>query len=568
MGSEDARSVEGDQSQSGPAERLESGEQGQTSTSSSKRPSENDLPDRRTNKKSKGNKTRAVLQSELDDAKASINSLSSNCSRLKREKNILKDQIKELQKSMMDLREEHNLPKMDDGDVRNRLQNLMNRYRDWAREYSTEEPVDFDALRSSDVQRSLDETPFMQTASSGDLDPLGNFIYGKYILLNSLLVHFVCWFIVDNPLFFLNREFLELEICPSREFLSELMECVPRHKKDAWIGWTLRTLEPKLQGHGGDSPIIEYNGILSRTTTFYEKSTQSFIDMVAPLLKPLSEGAVAKRLRSLVHIMATTGTLVLRLRQQNYDVKSLSYDSGLLQGETFSRESNTMEPHPALRLKQDDKSLDGADIDFTIQPAIIASWFDGPEEEERVKVWTKAVVWAGGCKQIGTKQRGGTNCVSGSDIKGEPAPTPQTVNKRIDELLAPMQHSNKENRAESSQPEFSIPSPSETSSLEQLSAVEIPAVSTSHKPQAKDSPMDPSEISNKPMDHLASEAKDTRPIVNTALNPAPTDADRDGPAFLSRTLNPTEDAERDDKPCEVFVTQDSQSEGNKGDIVL
>ncbi|KAL2366690.1 hypothetical protein RJZ56_000275 [Blastomyces dermatitidis] len=556
MCSEDAGSVQGDQSQSGPAERLESGEQGQTSTSSFKRPSENDLQDGRTNKKHKSNynpKTKAMLQSELDQAKKSIKALNTKCSRLKRENNTLKDQNMELQTSMMELREEHNLPKMDDSDVRNRLQNLMNLYRDWAREYSPEEPVDFDSL-PSDMPRSLHESLFMHTTCSGNLKALSKFTYGKFIFLNTFLAHFVCWFIVENPIFFLNREFQEQKKCPSRQFLNELMECVPRHKKDAWIGWTLRTLEPKLQGHGGNSRIVEYNGILSRTTTFYEKSARSFIDMTAVLLKPLTEGAVANRLRSLVHVMATTGTMVLRLRQQNYDVKYLTSDAGLLQGKTFSRTSETMEPHPALRLKQDDKSLDGSVIDFTIQPAIFASWFDGPGEEERVKFWTKAIVWAGGCEQIGIKKRGGISCVSGSNIKGEPASISQTVNKRIDELTAPIQQ---ENRTESSQPEFSILSPSETSSLELLSAVEIPAASTSHEAQTKYSPMNSSEISTRPMDHMASEAKDTRLIVNTALNPAPTDAERDGPALLSQTLNATEDAESGDESCEDFVIQDS-----------
>ncbi|PGH05455.1 hypothetical protein GX51_02979 [Blastomyces parvus] len=517
MGSETANAVQGDQGQCGPRERRESREQGRASTRSSKRPSENDLPDGRAKKKPNStNKTKPMLQSEIEEAKKSINSLNTKCCRLKRDKDILREQNVQLQKTICGLREEHNLPKMDDGDVRNRLQNVMNLCRDWAREYSTERPVDFDALKSFDVTHSIDEALFRETTYSGNLKALGEFTYGNYILLNTFLTHFVCCHIVENPLFFLNRNFMmEPEICPSRQFLSELMGCVPRHKKDAWIGWTLRALEPRPQGNGDDGPLIIYNMILHRTSTFYEKSSKSFIKRAtrANLLKALSEGAAANRLRSLVSIMATTGTLILKLRQQNYDIRSLSSTSGLLQGKTFSRESDTMEPHPALRLKPDDTSLDGSEIDFTIQPAIFAYWFD-ETENEREKLWTKAVVWAGGCEKIGIKKKGAPNCASGSNIKGEPAPTPQTVDNGIDKVSGPMQHSNETNCAGSPQPGFSKLSRSEASASERLLAVENPAVGTSHEAQTKDSAMNPSETLNKSMEQPCGSINDSKKDVN------------------------------------------------------
>ncbi|QSS56342.1 hypothetical protein I7I53_04528 [Histoplasma capsulatum var. duboisii H88] len=559
MDSGDSATGMGGQGQSGPAGCIAQREH-------SKRPHGNESPNAPT-KKTRISRTKVDIQNDLEAARKQIKSLESSISRLKGKNSGLSAQNIELQKEMMSLREERNLQKMDDNDIRYRLRNLMNTCRDWAQEYSVGTPFDLDTIKAHAQQLPMDEGNFIDAVVTRNLNSLSKFTYGSYILLNTFLAHFACWFIIDNPLFFLNREFAEPGIWPPRQLLSELLECVPTHKKDEWIGQTLRSLEPNLQANGHSS-IITYNGILSRTTIFYKNAAHSFIRIARPLLKFSGEGAIAKRLRDLTDIMATAGNLVMKLRQQNYDVKSLSYDSQYMNSLSFSRESHITEPHPALRLKQDDTSLDGLEIDFVIQPAILACWFDEHTNEKREKVWAKAVVWAGRYEQIRTKRRDGAKCVNPSNSKGAPGVTQPAVDKRTDELPTPTKRSHSTNRVESPQ-------------RERLSAVVIHNGNAPHKAQSKDSidpgesassmkalptqptsnqPRNSLEMPSRPIDGLESEAIDACPIGKELPNPAASYG------AMSASLSKPNSQTSDKSKCPL--QQNAMSAGQSGDVSM
>ncbi|EGC45689.1 conserved hypothetical protein [Histoplasma capsulatum var. duboisii H88] len=479
MDSGDSATGMGGQGQSGPAGCIAQREH-------SKRPHGNESPNAPT-KKTRISRTKVDIQNDLEAARKQIKSLESSISRLKGKNSGLSAQNIELQKEMMSLREERNLQKMDDNDIRYRLRNLMNTCRDWAQEYSVGTPFDLDTIKAHAQQLPMDEGNFIDAVVTRNLNSLSKFTYGSYILLNTFLAHFACWFIIDNPLFFLNREFAEPGIWPPRQLLSELLECVPT---------------------------------------------------------------------------------LMKLRQQNYDVKSLSYDSQYMNSLSFSRESHITEPHPALRLKQDDTSLDGLEIDFVIQPAILACWFDEHTNEKREKVWAKAVVWAGRYEQIRTKRRDGAKCVNPSNSKGAPGVTQPAVDKRTDELPTPTKRSHSTNRVESPQ-------------RERLSAVVIHNGNAPHKAQSKDSidpgesassmkalptqptsnqPRNSLEMPSRPIDGLESEAIDACPIGKELPNPAASYG------AMSASLSKPNSQTSDKSKCPL--QQNAMSAGQSGDVSM
>ncbi|OJD15099.1 hypothetical protein AJ78_04616 [Emergomyces pasteurianus Ep9510] len=333
-----------------------------------------------------------ALRSKLQDASQTIASLENKCSLLERENSGLRERNNEFQKDVLGLREGRGLDRMDDGDVRNMFDDLVDMCRNWAREYSLQGPVDFRAFEDLACM-DVEEEEMLFALFSGRFFAITTLVYGNFMFLHTLLAHFSCWSIIDHPLFFLKQEIPESRSEKLQGFLSELMLAVPAHRKAEWIGSTLRMLFPDGQNHFHTN-FVEYNRILSHTTNFYEQSARRLLAIAASLLRPLSEGQATTRLQSLVNIMASTGDLVLKLRKQNYNIKFLSHDSTTLRDHGFSRESEIMEPHPAMRLKPDNSRLDGTSIDFVIQPAIVAYCFGEGSKETREKVWSKAIVWA------------------------------------------------------------------------------------------------------------------------------------------------------------------------------
>ncbi|EDN07788.1 predicted protein [Histoplasma mississippiense (nom. inval.)] len=328
---------------------------------------------------------------------------------------------------------------------------------------------------------------------------------------------------------------------------------------------------PMDEGNLASPPVtLRAAGVCTyaRTTIFYKNASHSFIRIARPLLKFLGEGAIAKRLRDLTDIMASAGNLVMKLRQQNYDVKSLFYDSQYMHSLSFSRESHITEPHPALRLKQDDTSLDGLEIDFVIQPAILACWFDEHTNEKREKVWAKAVVWAGRCEKIRTKRRDGATCDDPSNSKGAPGVTQPAADKLTDELPTPTKRSHSTNRAEPPQ-------------RERLSADVIHNGNAPHKAQSKDSidrgesvslmkalptqptsnqPRNSLETPSRPMDGLESEAMDACPIGKESHNPA------SSYGAMSASLSKPNSQTSDKSKCPL--QQNAMSAGQSGDVSM
>ncbi|OAX79308.1 hypothetical protein ACJ72_06375 [Emergomyces africanus] len=419
---------------------VDQGEQVGPSTRYLKRACKDEHPSEPAKKPRAGSKL--ALKSKLQDASEKIESLENKCFVLKRENSSLKERHNEFQKEVLGLRGARGLERMDDNDVRNMFDDLVDRYRNWAREYSRRGPVDFDALAvHQDVY--MKGEGMMYTALSGRLAAVETSVYGKFIFLHTLLAHFSCWSIIDHPLFFLKQKVPESRSEKIQELFSDLMEAVPRHRKDEWVGSTLRMLFPNGKDKDDfQTTIVEYNRILSHTTNFYEQSARRFLAIAVPLFKPLSEGQSNDRLRSLVNILATTGDLVLKLRKQNYDIKFLSHESTTLHDQGFSRESRIMEPHSAMRLRPDDSSLDGSEIDFVIQPAIVASWFDEDSKETREKVWAKAVVWASKLEQACAKGTDSGNHVGVSNGKRETGCTQKDMNNLAVGLFTPTRHLN------------------------------------------------------------------------------------------------------------------------------
>ncbi|KKZ64311.1 hypothetical protein EMCG_09695 [[Emmonsia] crescens] len=437
MNSEEATSEKSAGGQKGQKRKAKLEEETRTSSRGLKRACKEEQPSEPAKTPRAGSKL--ALENDLQNARNIIGTLQNKCYRLDQEILSLKKQHKEFEKEVLGLREARGVERMDDGEIRTLFDNLMRRYRAWAQEYSPQGAVDLSAFEDHKLPTDEEENNMMHAILSGVYSSLEVLRYGKYIFLNTLLIHFACWFVIDNPLFFLQREFSDRRFGYPQEFLSELSQALPEHRKDEWIGCTLRMLLPNRQDHCHTN-FVANNRIIGQITNFYERLARRFLAIAAPLLKPLSVGVTGDRFQSLVTIIATTGELVLRLRQQNYNVKSLSHDSSTFRNNCFSRESQIMEPHSAMRLRPDDSSLDGSEIDFVIQPAILAYWFDEDSREKREKFWTKAVVWANGLEQINARRADNGHRVGVMGVKGEPGFTQQDGSNSARELPTPTEN--------------------------------------------------------------------------------------------------------------------------------
>lgn len=174
--------------------------------------------------------SKLALQNDLQNARNTIGTLQTKCYRLDQEILSLKKQHKEFEKEVLGMREARGVERMDDGEIRTLFDDLMHRYRAWAQEYSPRGPVDLSAFEDDKLPIDEEENNMMHAILSGAYSSLEVIRYGKYIFLNTLLIHFACWFVIDNPLFFLQREFSDRRFGYPQEFLSELSQALPERK--------------------------------------------------------------------------------------------------------------------------------------------------------------------------------------------------------------------------------------------------------------------------------------------------------------------------------------------------
>lgn len=71
------------------------------------------------------------------------------------------------------------------------------------------------------------------------------------------------------------------------------------------------------------------------------------------------------------------------------------------QDEPFMATSDLMTAHPAYRLDEGDRKLDGLPVRMVVQPAILAYGNEEGKNYDHYKVWAKAVVWCGSPNQGG-----------------------------------------------------------------------------------------------------------------------------------------------------------------------
>ncbi|KAK2801369.1 hypothetical protein FQN50_007754 [Emmonsiellopsis sp. PD_5] len=303
---------------------------------------------------------------------------------------------------------------MDDEKIRTRFSEIRELCSSWVSKFSSSGPLTpDDELVIKDVNpAAMDESDLEAIFAA-----LRGEHYGKNIVLHFFLSHFICGRIINCPFFFLGplgnsssaqrgvniEESLRkiIQSCPNRKPISFSTHDIQiaddpylELSSDtlyAWVFDTLYLLQPNF--YKGKAESFEL--ALTWRANFYRNVANVFLKNIPGVLfKPLSsEQDKTERFNELEEAIRASGELVLKLRDQKVGIRSKVIKM------EFQRNSEIIEPHPAMLLPPRDNRLNGQAIDFVVEPAIFAVWDDKETKTRREKCWSKAVVWVAGREQ-------------------------------------------------------------------------------------------------------------------------------------------------------------------------
>ncbi|KAK2758811.1 hypothetical protein FQN54_003503 [Arachnomyces sp. PD_36] len=338
------------------------------------------------------------------------------CKALKSEVDAKEKEIQRLKKVTGYLQEQHfnllrkgNSAFMDDGEVRNKLFDLRESCRAWSTNYSMSGGLpDLDESSMETLLWTLTSSERM-VLKEQNITVIGNLKQGSMVILNGLLLQFICSRIIEQPFFFLQSSFEQGQTREVREFLDDLSNS-PLNNVHDWVSTTLDMLAPTVLEATNTNENFIWDGISEPRSRFYGECAKEFINGIHPakmLLSPQSENCEFERITSLKDIMKEAGELSIRLRKQRTGIRCLYLDSPKLTQKGFQADSGLMEFHESMCLEEGTRTLDGKEIIMVVEPAIIAHWTDGSDEVEKEKVWAKSVVWVDGWDPVGdTKEAG------------------------------------------------------------------------------------------------------------------------------------------------------------------
>ena len=143
----------------------------------------------------------------------------------------------------------------------------------------------------------------------------------------------------------------------------------------AWRAFTVQTLSQALEAP-------------QRIEEHYQESVDDFLQKYGFLIQPeLSQ----RERESLLDVYRTFGNFALQLWSQKYDIlyRSLPW----FQDWVFMSSAQEMIAARAVKLDDQDRSLDGRPIALVLQPLIQGFGTPDGKEYRKAKVWSKAVVW-------------------------------------------------------------------------------------------------------------------------------------------------------------------------------
>ncbi|KAK2752422.1 hypothetical protein FQN55_007462 [Onygenales sp. PD_40] len=291
---------------------------------------------------------------------------------------------------------------MDDEKIRTLFSEARELCSSWANTFSSPGPLTRDdelAIKNTNPA-AMDESDLESIFAA-----LRGEEYGKYIVLHSFISHFICQRIIDRPFFFLgpwrNRPSTNCDN-DIEESLRKLMKSCPNKLNNdslpAWVFDTLYLLQPGFYKGKTENP----EWTTRRREKFYRNATDAFLHATPDvLLRPLSgEEDTKARFDELKEAIRASGELVLKLRNQKVGIYSAGRASKNLKGMDFQRSSPTFEPHLCMLLGPHDNRLDGKQINFVVEPAILATWVDKETGTRLEKCWSKAVVWVARQEQV------------------------------------------------------------------------------------------------------------------------------------------------------------------------
>jgi hypothetical protein len=123
------------------------------------------------------------------------------------------------------------------------------------------------------------------------------------------------------------------------------------------------------------------------------------------LFRPRSNEETRNCYEELFSIFQKSISLFQRLWVQDVDIHSWGVSAGDMQ-RPFHNDDGTMSPHPVMRLKPGDTSLDGQKILVVVQPAILAIELKSLATQRLEKVWLKALVYMSRLKQATRPEHG------------------------------------------------------------------------------------------------------------------------------------------------------------------
>lgn len=290
--------------------------------------------------------------------------------------------------------------------VRKRFRELFEELATWARENAT---TDNSILQQAEFVESLyDDYLLVRTdASDSKIDLNFDFSQDTAVdtLLNAALARRLCKFSLQNPFFFAGVT------CPiitnpntdSEQILrtDELLARVFNTMLDSKFKESIERLDADAVAvdEGNPAPVYEWRAATTKTLSSFSSKRGAILDMyreetdflinhnsalLAPDLSP-------KEKQSLFETVTAFGDFAIQLWSHRYAIHFSTLEC--FKNTPFQVSSPELEAAQAMRLDDNDTSLDGRPIPLVVQPLI--EGFGSPEGKDyaKRKVWSKAVVW-------------------------------------------------------------------------------------------------------------------------------------------------------------------------------
>ncbi|EEP82792.1 predicted protein [Uncinocarpus reesii 1704] len=306
----------------------------------------------------------------------------------------LEEQVNKLHQSILDIQKRYRHLRTDDQVIRDSLFKIIQECQSWAKEHSLVTAV------NSDVSPALARLMGGSNAEMPCRD-IENAVAvfqllrrGPYMLLQTVLSHFICNNIIVQPFHFLEGHSANVQ--KMADIFNSLLPKKYKGRMNEWVGQTVSLFRADEIDGGYCYPKDSWTRLQSLRQKCYSEMVTSFLKGAQCIMKPTSNASQENtRYLRLYSIIRQTSDVALMLWEQRLPVRCLSSISPQLS--EFENGSDLMKAHHAMLLSAENTTLNGNNIACVITPAIVSLRDIRTPHEYRI--WSQAIVWAEGWQE-------------------------------------------------------------------------------------------------------------------------------------------------------------------------